>query len=71
MVCISGASSTNPCVLNNNKPDWTVAEMKPVPGEASKVNSIQLAFYNKNVSVVDSTFKINDITIVYKMGKKK
>tara|TARA_Y100000593_G_scaffold94563_1_gene194295 strand:+ start:349 stop:3726 length:3378 start_codon:yes stop_codon:yes gene_type:complete len=67
----SGASSTNPCVLNNNKPDWTVAEMKPVPGEASKVNSIQLAFYNKITSVVDSTFKINDITIVYKMGKKK
>ena len=68
---VAGASSTSTCILDNNKAEWTVAEMKPSSGEASKVNSFQLVVYNKTGQAVDSTFQINDITIVYKIKKKK
>jgi hypothetical protein len=63
--------SNNLCILDDNKSEWTVAEMKPATSEANNVNSFQLIIYNKKSCQVKSTFKINDITIVYRMKKKK
>ena len=61
----------NLCVLDDNLSEWTVAEMKPEDTTANDVNSFQLVFYNKLGGAVQSSFKVNDITIVYKMKKKK
>ena len=65
------SGSNNLCILDDNKSEWTVAEMKPATSEANNVNSFQLIIYNKRNGQVKNTFKINDITIVYKMKKKK
>ena len=66
------AGSLTQCVLDNDTGEtWKTAIMKPKGTSGKGVYSFQLIFYNKLDQAVQSTFKVNDITIVYRMKKKK
>jgi len=59
---------TGVCYLDESKSVWTTAVMRPnVSSEANNIYSFQLFLYHKSGQVVNQNFKINDITIVYRI----
>tara|TARA_R100001015_G_C4634396_1_gene200834 strand:+ start:391 stop:3210 length:2820 start_codon:yes stop_codon:yes gene_type:complete len=56
------------CYLDASKGEWTTAIMRPATSsEANNIYSFQLGIYNKSTHDIHSDFKINDITIIYRI----
>ena len=56
------------CYLDESKSEWTTAIMRPATSsEANNIYSFQLMLYNKANEHIHSDFKINDITIIYRI----